>query len=162
MIWYFQLFKNFPQFVVIHTVKGFSIVNEAELVGFLEFFSFSMTQRSLANLISSASSFSKFNLYVWKFSVHILLKHSLKDFEHYLGSMWNECNWHGYVLFFKKINHSNWYVVIFIVVLIWISLMINDIEHLALCLFETAVSFMVKCLFIYYTLFKRYFFLRQE
>ena len=62
MIWYFQLFKNFPQFVVIYTVKGFSIVNEAELVGFLELFSFSMTQRSLANLIFSASSFSKFNL----------------------------------------------------------------------------------------------------
>ena len=87
MIWYFQLFKNFPQFVVIYTVKGFSIVNEAELVGFLELFSFSMTQRSLANLIFSASSFSKFNLYVWKFSVHILLKHSLKDFEHYLANM---------------------------------------------------------------------------
>ena len=75
------------QFVVIHIVKGFSIVNEAEVGVFLEFPCFLYDSMSVGNLISGSSAFSKPSLYLWKFSVHILLKPSLKDFEHNLASM---------------------------------------------------------------------------
>ena len=87
MVWYSHLFKNFPQFVVIHTVKGFRVVNEAEVNVFLEFLCFFYGPTDVGNLISGSSAFSKFSLYPWKFLVHILLKPSLKDFEHYLASM---------------------------------------------------------------------------
>ena len=100
VVWYSYLLKNFPQFVVIHTVKGFSIVNKAEIdVSFL-FFSFffnylalSMIPCMLDNLISDSSFFSKSTLNIWEFLVHILLKSSLEDFEVDLASMWNEWNW---------------------------------------------------------------------
>ena len=90
VVWYFHLFKNFPQFVVIHTVKGVSVVNEAEVDVFLEFSCFFDDPTDVGNLISGA--FSKATLNIWKFSVHILLKPSWKDFEHNLASMWNEHN----------------------------------------------------------------------
>ena len=90
VVWYFQLLKNFPQFVVIHTVKGFSVVNEADV--FLEFSCFFYDPVDVGNLISGSSAFSKSSLYIWKFSVHVLLKPSLEEFEHYFASMWNECN----------------------------------------------------------------------
>ena len=72
---------------MIHTVKGFSVVNEAEVVTFLEFSCFFDDQSDVDNLISGSSAFSKYSLYIWKFSVHVLLKASLKDFEHNLASM---------------------------------------------------------------------------
>ena len=84
MVWCSHLFKNFPQFVVIHTVKGFSIVNQVEVEVFLELSCFFYDSMDVGNLISGSSAFSKSSLYIWKFSVHILLKPSLKDFEHYL------------------------------------------------------------------------------
>ena len=87
MVWYSHLLKNFPQFVVIHTVKGFSIVNEAEVDDFLEFPGFFYDPMDVGNLISGSSIFSKSTMYIWKFSVHILLKPSLDDFGHDLGSM---------------------------------------------------------------------------
>ena len=87
VVWYSQLLKNFPQFVVIHTVKGFSIVNEVEVDVFLEFSCFFYDPMDVDNLISGSSVFSKSILYIWKFLVDILLKPSLKDFEHYLASM---------------------------------------------------------------------------
>ena len=90
MVCYSHLFKNFSQFVVIHTVKGFSIVNEADV--FLEFRCFFYDPTDVVNLISGSSAFSKPSLNIWKFLVHVLLKPSLKDFEHYIASMWNECN----------------------------------------------------------------------
>ena len=80
MVWYSHLFKNHPQFVVIHTVKGFSVANEAEADVFLEFPCLSCDGTNVGNLISSSSSFSKASLYIWKFLVHILLKPSLKNF----------------------------------------------------------------------------------
>ena len=86
MIWYSYLFKNFPQFVVIHTVKSFSIVKEAEAV-FLEFPCFLCDPADIGNLISGSFAFSKSSLYVWKYSVHVLLMPSLKDFEHYFAGM---------------------------------------------------------------------------
>ena len=89
MVWYSYIFKNFPQFVMIHTVKGFSIVNEEEVDVFLELSCFFNDPMDVGNLISGSSAFSKSSLYVWKFSVHILLNPSLKDFEHYLASMWH-------------------------------------------------------------------------
>ena len=90
MVWYSHLFKNFPQFVVIHIVKGFSVVNETDV--FLEFPSFLYDPVNFGNLISGSSAFSKPTLYIWKFSVQVLLKTSLKDFEYYLASMQNECS----------------------------------------------------------------------
>ena len=84
MVWYSHLFKNFPQIVVIHTVKGFSIVNEAEIDIFLEFSCFFYDPMDVGNLISDSSAFSKFSLNIWKLMGHILLKPSLENFEHYL------------------------------------------------------------------------------
>ena len=92
MVWYSHLLKNFPQFVVIYTVKGFSVVNEAEVDVFLKFSCFFYDPMDAGNLISDSSAFSKSSLNIWKFSVHVLLKPSLKDFEHYLASMQNEHN----------------------------------------------------------------------
>ena len=90
VVWYSHLLKNFPQFVVIHTVKGFSRAHEADV--FLEFPWFFYDSANVGNLISGSSAFSKPSLYIWKFLVHILLKPRLKDFEYYLASMWNEGN----------------------------------------------------------------------
>ena len=87
MVWYSLLFQNFPQFVVIYTVKGFSIVNEAEVDVFLEFSCFFYDPTNVGNLISGSSAFSKSGLYICKFLVHILLKPSLKDFGYYFTSL---------------------------------------------------------------------------
>ena len=86
MVWYSHLFENFPQFVVIHTVNGFSIVNEADVDVFREFSCFFYDPTDVGNLISDSSTFSKSSLYIWKFSVHILLKLILENFEHDLAS----------------------------------------------------------------------------
>ena len=88
VVWYSHLFKNFPQFVVIHTVKGFSLVNEAEVDVFLELSCFSYDPKDIGNLISGSSAFSKTSLNIWNFSVHVLLKLSLENFQHYFASMW--------------------------------------------------------------------------
>ena len=85
--WYYHLFKNIPQFVVIHTVKDFGVVNEAEIDVLLEFSCFFNDPMLVGNLISGSSAFSQSSLCIWKFSVHVLLKPRLKDFEHYLASM---------------------------------------------------------------------------
>ena len=87
MVWYSHLLKNFPQFVVIHIVKVFRVVSEAEVGVFLEFPYFSYDLTVVHDLISDSSAFCKSSLYIWKFLVHILLKPNLKDFEHYLSSM---------------------------------------------------------------------------
>jgi len=89
VVWYSHLFQNFPQFVVIHTVKGFNIVNEAEVDVFLEFSCFYHDPMNVGNLISGSSAFSKSSLNIWKFLVHILLKPSWEDFEYGLAS---KCN----------------------------------------------------------------------
>ena len=92
MVWCSHLLKNFPQYVVIHTVKGLSLVNEAEVDGLLELSCFFYDPTDVGNLISGSSDFSKSGLNIWNFSVHILLKPSLEDFEHYFASVWDECN----------------------------------------------------------------------
>ena len=91
MILYSHLFKNFPLFVVIHPVKGFSIVSEGEVDVSLEFSCCFYIPEDVGSFISGSSPFSKFSLYLWKFSVHVLLKPSLEDFEQYIASMRNEC-----------------------------------------------------------------------
>ena len=92
VVWYSHLFKNFPQFVVIHTVKGFSIVNKAEADVFLELSCFFHDPADVGNLISGSSAFSKSSLGIWKFMVHILLKPGLENFENYFDSVWDEYN----------------------------------------------------------------------
>ena len=87
MVWYAHLFQNFPQFVVIHTVKGFGIVNKAKVDVFLKLSYFFDDPTDVGNLISGSSAFSKTSLNIWKFTAHILLKPGLENFEHYFTSM---------------------------------------------------------------------------
>ena len=87
MVWYSHLFQNFPEFIVIHTVKGFGIVNKAEIDIILELSGFFNDPSDAGNLISGSSAFSKPNLNIWKFTVHVLLKPGLEDFEHYFTSV---------------------------------------------------------------------------
>ena len=87
MVWYFPLLQNFPQFIVIHTVKSFDIVNKAEIGVFLELSRFFSDLADVGNLISGSSAFSKTSLNIWNFRVHVLLKPDLENFEHYFTSM---------------------------------------------------------------------------
>ena len=87
MVWYSYIFKNFPQFVVIHRVKCFGIVNKAKVDVFLELSCFFYDPMDVGNLISGLSAFSKFSLKIWKFMVHVLLKLHLENFEHYFTSV---------------------------------------------------------------------------
>ena len=87
MVWYSHLLKNFPQFVVFHTVKGFSIVNEAEVDVFLELSCLFYDPSDVGNVISGFSAFSKYSLNIWKFSVNVLLKPSLENVEHHFASV---------------------------------------------------------------------------
>ena len=91
VVWYSHLLQNFPQFIVIHAVKGFSVVNKAEIDVFLELSCFFNDPTNVGNLTSGSSAFSKSCLNIWKFMIHILLKPGLENFEHYFTSMWDEC-----------------------------------------------------------------------
>jgi len=92
VVWYSHLFQNFLQFIVIHTVKGFDIVNKAEIDVFLELSCFLHDPASVGNLISGSSAFPKTSLNIRKFTGHILLKPGLENFEHYFTRVWYECN----------------------------------------------------------------------
>ena len=87
MVWYSHLFQNFPQFIVIHTVKGFGTVNKAEIDVFLELSCSFNDPLDVGNLIAGSSAFSKTSLNIWKFTVHLLLKPGLENFEHYFTSV---------------------------------------------------------------------------
>ena len=87
MVWYFHLFQNFPQFIVIHTVKGFGIVNKAGIDLFLELSCFLYDPVDVGNLISGSSAFSKTSLNIWKFTVHVFLKPGVEKFKHYFTSV---------------------------------------------------------------------------
>ena len=112
VVWYFHLLKNFPQFVVIHKVEGFGIVNTAELDGFLKLSCFFYDPADVGNLISDSSAFSKSSLNIWKFTVHVLLEPRLENFEHYFTSMWDECNcaviWTFFGIAFLWNWNENW------------------------------------------------------
>jgi len=93
VVWYCHFLKNFPQFVVIHRVKGFGVVNKAEADVFLELSCFFNDPMDVGNLISGSSAFSKYSFNIWGSSViHVLLKPGLANFEHYFVSVWDECN----------------------------------------------------------------------
>ena len=100
VIWYSHLFQNFPQFIVIHTVKGFGIVNKAAVDIFLEPACFFNDPADVGNLISDSSAFSKTSFNIWKFMVHVLLKPGLVNFEHYFTSVWDERNCAVVLVFF--------------------------------------------------------------
>ena len=113
VVWYSYLLKNFPQFVLIHIVKGFSVVNEAEVEVFLKFSCFLYNPTNAGNLTSGSSAFSKSSLNIWKFLVHsVLLKLSLENFEHFFVSRWNECNcvvvWAFFGIAFLWDWNENW------------------------------------------------------
>ena len=92
VVWYSHLFQHFPQFLVIHTVKGFGIVNKAEIDVFLELSCFFNDPTDVGNLISCSSAFSKSSLNIWKFTIHVLLKPGLENYERYFTSVWDECS----------------------------------------------------------------------
>ena len=112
VVWYSHLFQNFPQFIMIHTVKGFGIVKKAEIDVFLELSCFFDDPANVGNLISGSSAFSKTNLNIWKFTVHILLKTGLENFERYITSVWDECNcaivWAFFSIAFLWDWNENW------------------------------------------------------
>ena len=112
VVWYSHLFQKFPQFVVIHTAKGFGIVNKAEVDPFLEFSCLFNDPADVGNLISGSSAFSKSGLNICKCTVHILLKPGLENFEHYFTSMWDECNcvviWAFFGIAFVWNWNENW------------------------------------------------------
>ena len=112
VVWYSCLFKDFPQFVVIHTVKGFGVFNKAKINVFLKLSCFFDDPADVGNLISGSSSFSKSSLNIWKFTVHMLLKPCLEILEHYFASVWHECNcavvWTSFGIVFLCDWNENW------------------------------------------------------
>ena len=112
VVWYSHLLKNFPQLVMIHIVKGFGIVNKTEVDVFLELSCFFDDPADVGNLISGSSAFSKSSLNIWKFTVHVLLKPGLENFEHYFASMWDEYNcavvWTFFGIAFLWDWNENW------------------------------------------------------
>ena len=112
VVWYSHLFQNFPQFVVIHTVKGFGILNKAEVDVFLELSCFFDDPVDVGNLISGSSARSKTSLNIWKFMVHVLLKPGLENFEYYVTSVWDECScvvvWASFGIAFLWHWNENW------------------------------------------------------
>ena len=111
VVWYSHLFQNFPQFLVIHTVKGFGTVNKTDV--FLELSCFFDDPADVGNLISGSSAFSKTSLNIWKFMVHVWLKPGLENFEHYFTSLWDECNcavaWAFFGIAFLWDWNENWH-----------------------------------------------------
>ena len=107
-----HLFKNFPQFVVNYTIKGFGIVNKAEVGVLLEFSRFFNDPMDAGNSISGSSAFPKSRLNIWKFMVHVMLKPDLENFEHYFASMWVKCNcvvvWAFFGIDFPWDGNENW------------------------------------------------------
>ena len=108
VVWYSHLFQNFAQFLVIHRVKGFGIIHKAEVEDFLELSCFFDDPADVGNLISGSSAFSKSSLNIWKFTVHLLLKPGLENFEHYFARVWDECNCAVVWAFFSIAFLWNW------------------------------------------------------
>ena len=112
VVWYAHLFQNCPQFIVIHIVKSFGIVNKAEIDVFLELSCFFNDPSDVGNLISGSSAFSKTSLNIWKFTAHVLLKPGLENFKHQFTNMWDECNcavvWEFFGIVFLWDWNENW------------------------------------------------------
>ena len=133
MVWYSLLLKNFPQFVVIYTVKGFSVINKTEADVFLEFLCFFYDPRNVGNLISGSSAVSKSSLNTWQFMVHVLLKHGLENLEHYFTSMWDECNcvivWAFFGIVFPLDWNENWTFPVLWLLLSFPNLLAYWVQH---------------------------------
>ena len=133
VIRYSHLLNNFPQFIVIYTVKGFGIVNKAEVNAFLELSCFFYDPMDAGNLISGSSAFSKFSLNIWKFSAHVLLKPHLENFEHYFASVWDKCNcvlvWAFFGIAFLWDWNENWPFVVLWPLLSFPNLLAYWVQH---------------------------------
>ena len=125
---------------MIHTVKGFIVVNEAEVHVFLELSCFFCNPKDVGNLISDSSAFSKSNLNIWKFSVHVLLKPGLETFEHYFASMWDECNcaivWTFFGIAFLWDWNENWHFPVLWPLLSFPNLLAYWVQHFHSIIFQ--------------------------
>ena len=140
VVWYSHHFQNFPQFVVIHTVECFGIVNKAELDVFLELFCFFNDPVDVGNLISGSSAFSKTSLNMWKFMLQVLLKPGLENFEHYFTSVWNECNcevvWTFFGIAFLWDWDENWPFLVLWPLLSFPNLLAYWVQHFHSIIFQ--------------------------
>ena len=131
VVWCFHLLKNFPQFVVIHIVKGFGVLNKADV--FLEFSCFFCDSVHVGNLISGSSTFSKSSLNIWKFTVHVLLKSRLENFEHYFVSVWDEgscvVTWTFFGIAFLWDWNENWPFPVLWPLLSFLDLLTYWVQH---------------------------------
>ena len=139
VVWYSHLFKNFPQFVVIHTVKGFGIVNKAEVDVLLELSCFFYDPADVGNLIFGSSAFSKSSLNIWKFMVHVWLKPGLENFDHYFASVWDECNcevlWTFFGIAFLWDWNENWPFAVLWPLLSFPNLLAYWVQHFSSIIF---------------------------
>ena len=147
VVWYSHLFQNFPQLLVIHTVKGFGIVNKAEIDVFLELSCFFHVPADVGNLVSGSSAFSKTSLNIWKFMVHLLLKPGLENFKHDFTSMWDECNcavvWAFFGIAFLWDLNENWPFPVLWPLLSFLHLLAYWVQHFHSVIFlwpSTSVS----------------------
>ena len=140
VVWYSHLFQNFPQFFVIHRVKGFGIVNKTEIDVFRELSRFFDDPLDVGNLISGSSAFSKTNLNIWKFTVHVLLKPGLENFEHHFTSMWDECNcavvWAFFGIAFLWDWNENWPFPVLQPLLSFLNLLAYWMQHFHSIVFQ--------------------------
>ena len=140
VVWYSHLFQNFPQFIVIHTVKGFGIVNKAEIDVFLELSCFLDDPVNVGNLISGSSAFSNASLNICKFTVHILLKPGLENVKHYFISMWDECNcvvvWAFFGIAFLYDWNENWPYPVLWPLLSFLNLLTYWVQHFHSIIFQ--------------------------
>ena len=137
---YSHFFQNFPQFIVIHTVKGFGIVNKAEVVVFLELSCFFDDPEDVGNLISGSSAFSKTSLNIRMFTVHVLLKPGVENFEHYFASVWDECAcavvWIFFGIAFLWDWNENWPFPVFWPLLSFSNLLTYWVQHFHSIIFQ--------------------------
>ena len=140
VVWYSHLFQNFPHFIVIHTVKGFGIVNKTEIDVILELSCFFGDPSDVGNLISVSSAFSKTSLNIWKFTVHVLLKPGLENFEHYFTSVWDERNcvvvWAFFGIAFLWDWNENWPFPVLWPLLSFPNLLAYWVQHLHSIIFQ--------------------------
>ena len=140
VVWYSHLLKNFQQFAVIHTVKGFGIVIKAEVDVFQKLSFFFNDSMDVGNLISGSSAFCKSSLNIWKFMVHILLKPGLENFEHYFTIVWDECNcavvWAFFGIAFLWDWNENWLFPVLWPLLSFPNLLAYWVQHFRSIIFQ--------------------------
>ena len=148
-LWFKQasqnLFQNFPQSVVIHTIKGFGVVNKAEVNVFLVFSCFFDDPTDVDNLISGSSAFSKSILNIWKFTAHVLLEPGLENFEHYFASVWDGCNcaavWAFFGIAFLWDWNENWRFPVLWPLLSFPNLLAYWVQHFHSIIFQDLKQF---------------------